>query len=246
MFYRLTKILLILSVTTIIGCNNVNSIEEITKAPIITEQTVQISTHSDNSKLKPNFVCDCESNEDDILDCDTTLLSNNALLYWKINCDSAVYCFENNNKIRYLKSGSDYFLINRIGLTYIEEYNDYLFFKDELISGCCTPPDLVFLNKIDASEINRIPSSHFVFGNPEKDYITYFQDDSLTEFIFHDLNTNRKNMTVLENNIVLRAIDNNSIIHVNDLVNINDDGNEIILELEITPKVYKEFKIKSW
>ena len=68
----------------------------------------------------------------------------------------------------------------------------------------------------------------------------------MTEFIFHDLNTNRKNMTVLENNIVLRAIDNNSIIHVNDLVNINDDGNEIILELEITPKVYKEFKIKSW
>jgi len=241
MFYRLTKILLILSVTTITACNNLNSIEEITKDTIKKGKT----THSDNSNFNQGFICDCKSNEEEVLNCDTILLSNNAILYWKINCDSAVYCFENNKKTRSLKSGSDYFLIDKIGLIFIEEYNDYLFFIDELISGCCTPPDLVFLNKIDASEINRIPSSHFVFGNPEKDYVTYFQDDSLTQFIFHDLNNDKKNMTVLENNIVLRAIDNNSNIHVKDLININDDHNQIILELEITPNVFKKIKIQS-
>jgi hypothetical protein len=238
-------ILLVISTLAILSCNNQNNRKVIKDDAIIQKEKMLFSTYSDSSDFQREYACGCESNQEN-LDCDTIILSNNAMLYWKINCDFASYCFENNNRITYLKTSSDFELIERIGLTFIKEYKDYLFFVDELISGCCTPPDIVFLNKYDASEINRIPSSQFVYENIEKDYVTYFQDDKLTKFIFHNLKTNTRKMTVIEEGLILNSIQNNKALYISDVLSLIENDKSIKLELNITSDSRKIINIKSW
>ena len=234
------NILFLLLCLNLFSCNTKNTTNDPTNNtktdPLIQETIKHESTFTNTYDFEEYNDCDCANNEREILDCDTTFLTNNAMLYWQINCDSVAYCFENNKKIVYLKSGSDYSLIERIDLVFIKEYDDYLFFVNELISGCCTPPDLVFLNKEDATEINRIPRAQFVYGNPEVDYVTYFQNENLTEFIFLNLKTNKKYKTIFDEGIIENAVQNNShAIHINDVLTINENGDTINLALNVNP-----------
>lgn len=125
--------------------------------------------------------------------CDTTHFENGAQLYWQWNCDSAWLTFENTDKlILEACEDMDAYSCQRTGLNFLQEYPGYLLFQYKWISGCCTPPDLLFLSKETGKEIRRISSSLFVHGEIEDNYVLYFSDTTYTELIYLDNLTDKK------------------------------------------------------
>lgn len=205
-----------------------------------TETNENTETSFQKSKVD-NSLCECNEQTTDNYDCDTITLSNNAILYWKINCDLVEYCFEKNSKITTIYSNQYY--DHRLGMSFKKEYDDYLYFVNQVISGCCTPPELVFLDKNNASEINKISSDNFIYANSEKDYIIYFKDTTLTSVTYHNLKTNKKSLTNI-GNIMEKSINNNSINHVTDLLNIETNKEKVKLEVQIDSNTTQKFKLQ--
>lgn len=125
--------------------------------------------------------------------CDTTFLSNGAMMYWQWNCDSAWFTFEMLWKT-VLKScqGADPSFCQRTGLNFLKEYPTYLLFKWDWISGCCAPPDILFLDKKEAKELRRIAHTEFVWGSTDENFITFFADTLLEKLVYLELEDNKE------------------------------------------------------
>lgn len=149
---------------------------------------------------------------------DTTYLSNGSILYYKWNCDSTWLTFEGKNK-RIIKSCSDEdpILCSRTGLSFIKEYPNYLLFAHYWISGCCTPPDVVFIDKKTGEEKKRIENSLFVTGDADKDYLLYFSDTTYTSLVYLNHSTNKKSYYRFDKGEVLESMRKNAILQLSDI-----------------------------
>jgi hypothetical protein len=145
---------------------------------------IVLSIESNCQKLE----CNCDEREiipENQYKCEVINFTNGAKLYWQWNCDSAWLTFERSRK-SILKSciNEDVYSCDRIGLVFLKEYPRYLLFEHRWISGCCTPPDLVFLRKEDASELKRIKNSQFVWGDVDENYALFFSDSTYKKLIY--------------------------------------------------------------
>ena len=165
--------------------------------------------------------CDCIElglSEENKYNCDTTFFENGAFLYWQLNCDSTWLTFENKQKV-ILKSCENEMILEckRIGLSYMKEYPNYLLFIHEWISGCCTPPDLVFISKVKGVELNRISKNQFVWGDANLNYVLYFADSTYTKLIYLDHLTDKEYSYKFEESIITESATINEVLHINDL-----------------------------
>lgn len=184
------------------------------------------------------------SEENEYFD-DTTLITNGSKLYYQWNCDSTWMTFENNDKI-ILKSCTkfDPILCSRLGLNFIKEYPKYLLFKYDWISGCCTSPDIVFIDKNNGMEINRITSDRFVWGDAEEDYILYFSDTTnFNKLIYLDNNTDKEYALIFENDKVIKSKNENHILQLSDIFK-NFQKNESDFNFEFITNNGKTEKLK--
>lgn len=168
-----------------------------------------------------NLLCGCdklEINSENHYICDTTLFSNGAKIYWQWDCDSAWLIFENKEKI-ILKScyETDVYECDRTGLIFLKEYPNYLLFQYKWISGCCTSPDIVFINKLTGNEIKRIPKDQFVWGDTDDDYVLYFSDTTFTKLIYMDNNTDSQYNIAFNKDQVTKSIVKYNIIQFTDI-----------------------------
>lgn len=174
------------------------------------------------------FLATVVSSKDDTSDCyefmhyeqnsyftDTTHLRNGSMLYYQWNCDSTWLTLETDKRI-VLKSCSelDPIMCSRLGLHFIEEYPDYLLFYFDWISGCCTPPDLVYIDKLTGQEIERIDYDLFVWGDSEKDYSLYFKDTTYTDLIYVDHLKAKRFKYSFEKDKVLESARKHSVLHI--------------------------------
>lgn len=163
---------------------------------------------------------------------DTTQMSNGSKLYYQWNCDSTWLTFENDEQI-ILKSCSDFdpMLCSQLGLNFIKEYPNYLFFIHNWISGCCTPPDLVLIDKETGREKERISNDLFVWGDTDKNYALYFSDTTYTNLIYLDHTSNNKITNQFEEDKVRKSANKNKVIQLNDLFkNFNKDQGKLSFE----------------
>jgi hypothetical protein len=180
---------------------------------------------------------------------DTTQLSNGVILYYRWDCDSTWLTFSNRKKQLILKScsDSDPIMCSRLGLNYIKEYPNYLLFIHEWISGCCTPPDLVFIDKESGKEKERITNNLFVWGDTDKDYALYFSDSTYTSLIYLNHKYDQKFIYQFEEGKVLNSAKKQSVLQLNDLFDNFRNENEYFLfdfknNIEKSEEV--KFKIK--
>jgi hypothetical protein len=118
--------------------------------------------------------------------CDTTHFSNGAKLYYSWNCDSTWLTFENKEKVILKPCMAMRPLCTRVGLTFINEYPTHLLFTYSWVSGCCDPPDLVFIDKESGLEQKRISKNLFVWGEADGAYSLYFENSTLTNLVFYN------------------------------------------------------------
>ena len=86
-------------------------------------------------------------------------------------------------------------LTDRLGLCFPQEFNNYTLFYERWISGCCMPPDMVFMDKENGLEIDRISIQVFIWHDYEEDYILSFTDSLYNSIEYLDLNTNKTRTT---------------------------------------------------
>lgn len=159
--------------------------------------------------------CSCEAKK---YDCDILEFENGAKLYWQRNCDSAWLTFENENKI-ILKTCKDELFesCQKTGLNFLKEYPSYLLFQYRWVSGCCQPPDVVFISEVTGREINRVYSSQFVWGDIGDNYLLYFSDTTYTELIFLNHITEKKKSSYFDPDLVLSSTKANDVLSINSL-----------------------------
>jgi len=178
--------------------------------------------------------------------CDTINLTTGAKLYYQWNCDSTWLTFENKEKV-ILKSCSDIdpILCSRVDLNFIKEYPNYLLFRHKWTTTSFTPPDMVFINKDNGKEINRIAKEQFVWGDSDKDYLLYFSDNTLNELTYLDHNTDNKHVVKFEDGKIQDLADKNQTIRLADFFKNFKKGEEnFTFEIIVSNEEKEEIKIK--
>lgn len=102
-----------------------------------------------------NCSCTKDSILSSIIICDTIKFDNQAKLFWNYNCDSSWLTFESpKHKKEILYSlGKDLEpLTGRLGLSFAQEYSQTFLIQDNVISGCCVPPDFFLYDKATGQE----------------------------------------------------------------------------------------------
>ncbi|MET3979842.1 hypothetical protein ABIB62_002816 [Mucilaginibacter sp. UYP25] len=101
-------------------------------------------------------VCNCSANKNwsEGISCKDIILKNKSKLYWQFNCDSSWLTFQNKlgeKKIIYSLELVGY--TGRLGYSYATEYKAGFLIQNNLISGCCTPPEYILYSKMTGKEI---------------------------------------------------------------------------------------------
>jgi hypothetical protein len=119
-------------------------------------------------------------------------------LYRQFNCDSSWLTFESNKGIKtilYSLEGGLIEATEKLGYQYAAEYKTTFLLQNNLISGCCTPPEYLLFNKTTGTEIKNFGSLIF-YGVKEKYSLAVcMEDTSFNELKFYDINT-KKTFTV--------------------------------------------------
>lgn len=97
-----------------------------------------------------NCQCDKDTLLSEIINCDTTKFENGATLYWSFNCDSSWLTFESlthKKEVLFSLGEGMQNLTGRLGYIYIQEYRYRFLIQNNVISGCCSPPDFYLFDK---------------------------------------------------------------------------------------------------
>lgn len=95
--------------------------------------------------------CGCKSQPElnEIISCKKTIFKNGAKIYRQFNCDSSWVVFKNKNKkkqILYTLNGLVE-LSERLGYVNWFEYKNTFLIQNNVISGCCDPPEYILFDK---------------------------------------------------------------------------------------------------
>jgi len=134
----------------------------------------------------------------EIINCDTIKFDNRAKLYWNFNCDSSWLTFESPKHLKdIIFSMQLVAYTGRLGFSYVQEYKHKFLIQNNVISGCCDPPEFYLFDKTSGqikdslghiiyySDKKRLP---FIIGLTESNYDTILKDNysSLTIYNVDD------------------------------------------------------------
>lgn len=96
--------------------------------------------------------CKCEADPQlkEIINCAPILFDNHAQLFWSFNCDSSWLTFQSPSTkcvVIYSLAGPLESLTGRLGYIYQQEFRNTFLIQNNVISGCCSPPEFYLLDK---------------------------------------------------------------------------------------------------
>ncbi|MGC4102577.1 hypothetical protein [Ferruginibacter sp.] len=142
--------------------------------------------------------CATDSSLSEIISCEKILFKNNAQLYWQYNCDSSWLTFVSSaGKKNILYSLDDGLQIytEKLGYSYAAEYNASFLIQNNLISGCCTPPEYLLFNKATGKEIKNLGSLIFYSEEIKYPLVVFIEPKKMNSLLFYNVNT-QKNFSV--------------------------------------------------
>ncbi len=103
---------------------------------------------------------------------------------------------------------------------------------------------VVFINKDTGTEINRIYSSQFVWGDTDENYLLYFSDTTYTEMIFLNHNSDKKFPFDFKSGVVSTSGKENNVLSTNSLFkDFALNGNELIFSFRLDDGSWETKKI---
>ncbi len=134
---------------------------------------------------------------------------------------------------------------NRTGLNFLKEYPNNLLFQYKWISGCCTPPDLIFFNKENGNELKRISNSQFIWGDIDENYALYFSDTTNTRLIYIDNKTDKEYIFQFDNEQVNKSATKNQVLQLTDLFkHFKKDDNYFVFDFMSSNGSFEQIRIE--
>jgi hypothetical protein len=102
-----------------------------------------------------NCFCDKDTMLKELISCDTIRFDNKAKLFWSFNCDSSWLTFqspEKSNTVIFSMGDGFVDFTGRLGHIYRTEYKNTFLVQNNVISGCCTPPEFYLYDKSTGEE----------------------------------------------------------------------------------------------
>jgi len=140
--------------------------------------------------------CQCitDSSLSEAVTCYTVRFSNHAKLYRQFNCDSSWLTFESSRGTKTILYSLDDGLIGyteKLGYQYATEYKATFLVQNNLISGCCTPPEYLLFNKSTGKVIKNLGRLIFYSEDVKFPLVVYIEDTVFSRLKFYDVNTGR-------------------------------------------------------
>lgn len=164
---------------------------------------------------------------------DTTFFEQGAFLYWQNEPDSSWLTLETTQGGKQIMNYNLFGYWDQLGTRFIKEYENYLFFIHEWISGCCTTPDYILIDKATGNELTRIPSQLAAHSSPEEDFFLFFSDSTLTEMHYLDLKTEADYRFDMKQYRLEESAQSFGAINLNDFINFPQfKGDTVIVEFD--------------
>lgn len=163
--------------------------------------------------------CSCAGKPDiaAFMPCHNIPFDNGASLSWGYNCDSSWLIFENSQhqkKVIFSLEEPLMELTGRLGYTHIQEYTHTFLVRNNIISGCCTPPEFHLYNKQNGKKLYEL--GRLVFYSEQKKLpfaigIAYPKraadwDKGLSALIVYNLSTGKQYRIVLPATITMETL----------------------------------------
>lgn len=105
--------------------------------------------------------CDCEKDTmlKEYISCKPLHFDNDSKLFWSFNCDSSWLTFENfkgEQKIIFSLEKDFLDLTTRLGYVQFKEFKTTFLVENNVISGCCDPPDYYLHDKTSGNLIKKL------------------------------------------------------------------------------------------
>jgi hypothetical protein len=140
-----------------------------------------------------NCFCDKDSLISESVSCDTVTLSNKALLYYQLNCDTIWLTLEipNKKKIVLFSMGTELAGYNyRLGFQLTKEFKNSFLFR----YGCPAngPCDYVLTNKFTGRKEKQLNELVYTSADNPTNFIIYFSDTSLNCLTLYNVDTKKR------------------------------------------------------
>ncbi|MNU20774.1 hypothetical protein D3C71_90270 [compost metagenome] len=167
--------------------------------------------------------CSCVSKPDiaDFMPCHKIPFDNGASLSWQYNCDSSWLTFESiqhRKRVIFSLEAPLMELSGRLGYTHIQEYKSTFLVQNNVISGCCTPPEFHLYNKQNGKKLYEL--GRLIFYSEQKKLpfaigIAYPKRETewyrgLSALIVYNLSTGRQYRILLPANITVETLNASS------------------------------------
>jgi len=163
--------------------------------------------------------CDDDSLLNEIISCDTIHFENGAELYWNFNCDSSWLTLltpTRSKQIIFSLGDGLQELTGRIGYVEFYEYKSTFLVQNNVISGCCAPPDFYLYDKTTGQKIKEL--GRIIYLSEDRKYpiiisITNSSYDTskiadLNSLTIFNINTNKEYLISLPNFEIEQALEN--------------------------------------
>jgi hypothetical protein len=130
--------------------------------------------------------CECEKYSllKDLISCTPMVFDNNTSLHWSFNCDSSWLTFMDAKGIKKMLFSLGDGLVNltgRLGYIFAFEYNNSFLMQNNVISGCCSPPEFYLYDKSSGELRKKLGRIIFYSKDRNKPYIISVTNSNYTE-----------------------------------------------------------------
>lgn len=157
-------------------------------------------------KLSYSQHCSCSQEPElkEVISCNPTIFKNKAKIFWQYNCDSAWLVFKSLSgktvSLYSLQAGLKD-MAERLGYFYVAEYKSTFLIQNNLISGCCTPPEFILFEKTNGKKRASLGRLIFFSEDASHPIVLYFQNNQ---------SVGSDNTKSSFNNIILKNVNTNS------------------------------------
>lgn len=159
--------------------------------------------------------CNTDSSLNELIDCSPVIFDNGAKLFWSFSCDSSWLTYENAKKRDILFSMELVNYTGRLGFSYANEYKRYFLIRNDVISGCCSPPEYYLFDKETGKQKANLGRVLFIDTNNNQPIIVKITNSNYTDkttkytsITIHNIDTEKKYLILLSANEIDDALKN--------------------------------------
>lgn len=147
------------------------------------------SRHPDTT-IEWSCGCSEDTTLSKIIDCKQKPLDNGCKIYWNYDCYSSRIIFqdkENEKRVLFTLDKYEMEYSGSLGHTDFQEYKTTFLFTNEVVPGCCTPPEYYLYNKNNGHLIKKLGRAIYVSPKKNLPFVVSLDEHIVNKSVVHSL-----------------------------------------------------------